>query len=98
MTIIKLVDARRGLNLKCRELFKSERIAEEIYRYLCDGIEECEDVEPERKRGRWEMKTDPYGFFDEVPVCSECGRITKWREKYPYCPSCGADMREGKKE
>ena len=45
------------------------------------------------RHGHWEMKPDPYGFFDEVPVCSECGCITKWREKYPYCPNCGADMR-----
>lgn len=49
----------------------------------------------ERKRGRWEMKPDPYGFFEEIPVCSECGCTTKWREKYPYCPNCGADMRKG---
>ncbi|MBO7691067.1 MAG: DUF551 domain-containing protein [Methanobrevibacter sp.] len=50
MTIIKLVDARRGLECKCEELFKDSKIAESIYQYLCDGIEECEDAEPE---SRW---------------------------------------------
>lgn len=29
------------------------------------------------KHGRWEMKPDPYGFFDEIPVCSACGCTTK---------------------
>lgn len=47
----------------------------------------------ERKRGRWEMKPDPYGFFDEIPVCSECGCTTKMRETYKFCPNCGAEMR-----
>lgn len=46
----------------------------------------------ERKTGKWEMKPDPYGFFDEIPVCSNCGCTTKWREKYMFCPNCGAKM------
>lgn len=46
----------------------------------------------EVKREKWEMKPDPYGFFDEIPVCSACGCTTKWREKYLYCPNCGAKM------
>jgi rubrerythrin len=44
------------------------------------------------RHGRWEMKPDPYGFFDEIPVCSECGHTTKMRETYNYCPHCGAKM------
>ena len=32
------------------------------------------------KHGKWEMKEDPYGFFSEIPVCSECGCTTKMRE------------------
>ena len=47
MITIKLVDARKGLHSKCVELFKDLKIAESIYRYLCDGIEECEYAEPE---------------------------------------------------
>ena len=46
------------------------------------------------RHGRWEMKSDPYGFFDEIPVCSECGCTTRLREVYKFCPNCGADMRK----
>ena len=44
------------------------------------------------RRGRWEMKEDPYGFFDTIPVCSACGCTTKYRVKSAYCPNCGARM------
>lgn len=46
MMTITLLDARRALYNKCRELFADRGIAESIYRYLCDGIEEeSEDIE-----------------------------------------------------
>ena len=48
----------------------------------------------EQKRGHWEMKPDPYGFFDEIPVCSECGCTTEMRKTYRFCPNCGAKMDE----
>lgn len=102
MITIRLLDARRGLNLKCRELFKDEKIAEEIYRFLCDGIEECEDAEPERK-GRW---IDCIG--SDHWKCSECGDRAPmyWdanRQEYdewpsPYCPNCGAHMKGAEDE
>ena len=60
--------------------------------WLC--IKETLTAEP--KHGRWIDKEDPYGFFDHIPVCSECGCTTKMREKYPYCPHCGARMDEVK--
>lgn len=47
----------------------------------------------EVKRGKWERRPDPYGFFDDIPVCSECGCTTKYREETHFCPHCGADMR-----
>ena len=47
----------------------------------------------ERKTGRWKMEPDPYGFFEEIPVCSECGCTTEMRKTYKFCPNCGADMR-----
>lgn len=53
MTIIRLLDARRGLYRKCEELFGDAKIAEAIYRFLCDGIDDCEDVAHERKKGKW---------------------------------------------
>ena len=46
------------------------------------------DAEPIR-HGRWEMKPDPYGFFDKIPVCSLCGCTPKYREKSAFCPHCG---------
>lgn len=51
---------------------------------------EMQTAEP--KRGRWILEKDPYEFFDAIPVCSNCGTTTKYREKYPYCPWCGAKM------
>ena len=65
MITIKLVDARCGLNIKCRELFKDEKIAESIYRYLCDGIEECDDVEPERKEPKWIPVTERLPLYGQ---------------------------------
>ena len=47
-----------------------------------------------RKKGHWKMGPDPYGFFEEIPVCSECGCTTEMRKTYNFCPNCGADMRE----
>ncbi len=47
----------------------------------------------ERKTGKWEMKPDTYGFFEEIPVCSKCGYTTEMRKTYNFCPHCGADMR-----
>lgn len=56
-------------------------------------IEELPTIDvPDRKVGTWEMRKDPYGFFEEIPVCSVCGCTNKWREKYSYCPMCGAIM------
>lgn len=56
----------------------------------CVAITDAPPAEP--KKGKWMKKTDPYGFFDEIPVCSQCGSTTKWREEYKYCPNCGAKM------
>lgn len=45
-----------------------------------------------RKRGEWKQRSDPYGWFETIPVCSICGCTTKWRETYMFCPNCGARM------
>ena len=63
-------------------------------RTLFDQIVDAQptiDAEPVR-HGKWEMKPDPFGFFDEIPVCSECGCTTTMREKTKYCPNCGCRM------
>lgn len=49
-------------------------------------------------RGEWLRKPDPYEFFDTIPVCSNCGCTTKWREEYPHCPNCGAEMKPPKED
>lgn len=97
MITISLIDARRGLSLKCRELFKDERIAEDIYKFLCDGIEDCENVQPQRMRGKW-IGTEFDGYADGNPVyyewkCSACGCVVEDEEPtWNYCPNCGCQM------
>lgn len=95
MIKIRLLDARRGLNRKCAELFRDARIAELIYRYLCDGIEECEDAEPERTKGKWIQRSDmPWYYY-----CSNCYRVIivasadQMEKFHAFCGTCGADMR-----
>lgn len=98
MATIRLLDARRGLYRKCEELFGNEKIAESIYRFLCDGIEECEDVAHERKKGKWireniVLTSNPPQYQWH---CSECGKMVHWFTSgvlTDFCPNCGADMR-----
>lgn len=85
MAIIRLLDARRGLYRKCEELFGDAKIAEAIYRFLCDGIDDCEDVAHERKRGKWIVDED--GNIE----CSVCGHHGVGDL---YCERCGAKMDE----
>ncbi len=89
---INLIDARRGLHNYCLELFADKKIAEQIYRYLCNGIEDCEEAEP-MKHGRWEQIVHPWY------ECSECGERTavvnlNGEVVWNYCPNCGARMNE----
>ena len=42
--VLNIIDVRRGLYNKCLELFANKKIAEQIYRYLCDGVEDCVDA------------------------------------------------------
>lgn len=65
------------------------------YTHLHDVIKSLPSSEP--RMGEWIEHEDPCGFFDTIPVCSECGHTTKIRERYNFCPNCGADMR-GKEE
>ncbi len=95
---INLIDARRGLHNKCLELFADKKIAEQIYRYLCDGIEDCEEAQPV-KHGHWIWDKE-----NDKMYCSECGYETdnwgvhqesdtiEWQLPN-YCENCGADMR-----
>lgn len=89
MAIIRLLDARRGLYCKCKELFGDAKIAEAIYRFLCDGIDDCEDVAHERKRGQWKLNKD--GNW-ACPFC-EFDPYHDGMKGMNFCPNCGADMR-----
>ena len=65
------------------------------YSHAFDMIDNAPTIDAVPVRhGKWEMKPDPFGFFHDIPVCSECGRTTKMREKTLYCPHCGARMVE----
>lgn len=87
---INLIDARRGLHDKCLELFADKKIAEQIYRYLCDGIEDCEEAEP-TKYGHWVKYGSP--LFSEWE-CSECGERNTGNDFPDECPHCKARMDE----
>ena len=67
----------------------------ELCKAIISRIDEAPTVDAEPVRhGEWEMKPDPFGFFHDIPVCSECGCTTKMREKTKHCPNCGARMDE----
>ena len=49
----------------------------------------------ERPQGEWKV----YGKQGGIPItdiCSNCRYEMKWyKNKYNFCPQCGADMRKG---
>lgn len=106
MAIIRLLDARRGLYRKCEELFGDAKIAEAIYRFLCNGIDDCEDVAHERTKGKWTEKQVIHAEEAKEVVeewqscrCSICGHYNTQPYMYyfsepNYCSFCGADMRK----
>ena len=83
---INLINARRGLHNKCLELFADKKIAEQIYLYLCGGIEDCEEAEPV-KHGRWMLL--------DGARCSRCNYKLQSTGLPIYCPRCGAKMDGG---
>lgn len=91
---IKKEDAIDAVNT-----YKGQRFGEDRDMYIKRVISELSAADvAEVRHGRWEKKDDPYGFFDIIPVCSECGRTTELRKQYAYCPYCGAKMDERKQE
>lgn len=50
----------------------------------------------ERKKGKWVVKEEDWRKQQSWNECSECGFATS--SQYKFCPDCGADMGEGKKE
>lgn len=58
-------------------------------------LEHLPSAKPERKKGKWIVKTDCEGKT-RTCICGLCGYTTgKYTWKNPnYCQECGADMRE----
>ena len=58
-----------------------------------------EDVQPV-VHGKWvgdEEYEHMYGYY-EAYKCSNCGCGVGYTSKYPYCPECGAKMKNGESE
>ena len=100
--VIKAWNYCNPFNRKCKECpYEKDCYHDGISRHMvADAIEllksqqaEIERLQP--KKGHWEMKPDPFGLFDGIPVCSACGRTNDMRKKTEFCEHCGADMREG---
>ena len=70
----------------------NKRAQQRVDYHLIESIPAADVVK--RKRGEWKQRSDPYGWFETIPVCSICGCTTKWRETYMFCPNCGARMEE----
>ena len=91
--VVERVQARRDLHQKVKELFPYEKVAEPIYKYICDFIDEYDDAptidaEPIR-HAHWEVidEAEPMRYG-----CSACHRLVWHTEN--YCPNCGAKMDE----
>ena len=98
MAIDALWEEREALEAYMEECLKKECFASRAYaKTERNRIEEdiyiLEHLPSAQKKGEWIEQVDLYGFFDTIPGCSECGHTTKMRERYNYCPNCGADMR-----
>ena len=52
-------------------------------------FEHLQTIEPERKKGKW-------FWGDGMYSCDQCHAA--FYETSPFCPMCGADMREGEQE
>lgn len=93
--LIELVQARRNLQQRCKELFTDEKLADQFYRYFCEALEDCEQQKStklssvnvrEVKKAIWKEFSPSKNLFS----CSACGQ---WGEEFwRYCPRCGAKM------
>jgi hypothetical protein len=88
----RLIDAD-ALN---REIDKVECFSRDPYvTYMSECIANAPTVDAVPVRhGKWDIKKDPFGYFGDIPVCSECDCTSMMRIKTKYCPHCGARMDE----
>lgn len=63
---------------------------------ICKAIKNLPSVTPSRPRGKWIHWTDDYKDYVTCSCCEygEEGEVLL-SDKTPFCPICGADMREG---
>ena len=65
-----------------------------LFNQILTDIDNAPTVEPQRPKGEWKV----YGRQGDIPItdyCSNCKYEMRWyRNKYKFCPNCGADMRE----
>lgn len=65
--------------------------------HFCDIADVISDIEDAptiegRKKGKWYVR-DITRYGGKPYICTVCGRGAN--DVYHFCPSCGADMREG---
>lgn len=107
-----LIDRQAAIDAIKREqaYYAPEDGAEIFYEYnhAIKALKNLPSAQPERKRGKWELKEDILsweGTFDGY-FCSECGKGflndlccnngADWvdvKKDFKFCPFCGADMR-----
>lgn len=61
-----------------------------------DQLKDLPSAQPQRMRGRWKRTYLDHEAMGERPsifYCSACNQCIAFPTN--YCPSCGADMREG---
>ena len=94
----------------CEDCISREEVHDAFVEWYLDLLEdndvkdfetillELPSVQPQPKRGKWEVIRKEYEFMGGVVnevqgcKCSNCGGIVKF--KSDFCPNCGADMRE----
>lgn len=87
MILIELVEARRSLLNRCKELFTDEKIAEQIFRYLCEGLEECENKKDTFFQG-WAWNNSNTTAYNQLPV-NENRSLCKLRHRNGNCLCVG---------
>ena len=89
---MRLIDADALIAQWESDAEEMEEFAIKIATYgAINDVKRQPTIEP-RKKGKWRKK---YYGLPEI-ICSECGHESK--DKWFFCPCCGADMREGREE
>lgn len=66
---------------------------------VTEFVEDClPSVTPKPKIGHWEMCEDEDGIYGVCDICGIDADFSHKGEAYPYCPNCGAKMKEEKNE